>query len=118
MRSRVSDSDPATPSESISPTQTTLIHPDDPNFPWTTPAENTGVAYEDFDDVLTNAINQEAELRRASPFKESRFSITYDYATDYFYVTLNDPKTQAFETFTEWRRANYSLVAEERFMIK
>jgi hypothetical protein len=79
----------------------------------------TGAAKEqDIPKEDTELAVQKRNLRRKAPLAADQFTITFNYETDKFTVTLKDPKENAKKTFTEWLGANYPMLPLDRFEIR
>lgn len=106
------------------PTPTTFeTQPNDPIG--TTPGQNdlkptvfTGVKEETLPKELVDLSAQKLTLRQKTPLSLSTFTISFDYNTDKFVVTLIDPKDQAQKEFESWRVANYPGLGTEQFLLK
>ncbi len=78
-------------------------------------ATQTGGMIEKIPDDVANAVNQERDLRKKSPLKETGFSIDFDYTNDIFIVNLVEPKDRNRIVFVSWLKKNYPLIPIERF---
>ena len=61
---------------------------------------------------------QKKELRKKTPLKQDAFTVTFDFASDKFVVTLNDPKDTSRTIFEAWLKTNYSGLPLDRFTFK
>lgn len=61
---------------------------------------------------------QKKELRKKTPLKQDTFTVTFDFTTDKFIVTLNDPKDVNRTVFEAWLKTNYPGLPLDRFMFK
>jgi len=103
---------------SPTPTIPISIHPDSPNFPIVSPLPQTGALEEPLEQSQIDSINQEQALRAKSPLRESKFTVTYDWGIDIFYLELSDPKNDALDAFNQWRVTSFNAIPESRFQLK
>ena len=82
------------------------------------PTVFTGVKEEILPKELVDLSTQKQALRQKTPLNLSTFTISFDYNTDKFIVTLLDPKDQAQKEFESWRVTNYPVLGSEQFLIK
>lgn len=68
--------------------------------------------------TLLNAAQQKQALKKKTPLTETGFTITYDYQTDVFVVTLSEPKQDNRSVFAQWLKQNYSLIPINKFSFK
>jgi len=61
---------------------------------------------------------QKKELRKKIPLKQDTFTVTFDFTSDKFIVTLNDPKDTNRTIFEDWLKTNYPGLPLDRFMFK
>lgn len=67
---------------------------------------------------LLNEAKQKQALKKKTPLAESGFTVTYDYGTDLFVVTLSEPKQENRIAFEQWLEQNYSLIPLSKFSFK
>jgi len=60
---------------------------------------------------------QKTELRRKTPLKLSFGTISFNYETDTFTLTLTEPKNQSQTTFNTWRQQTYPAIPLDQFSI-
>lgn len=65
---------------------------------------------------LLNAAKQKQALKKKTPITENGFTITYDYQTDLFVVTLSEPKQENKTAFEQWLKQNYPLIPLSKFL--
>lgn len=61
---------------------------------------------------------QKTELRRKTPLTLSFGILSFDYETDKFVLTLNEPKDQSEITFNTWLKQTYPAIPLEQFAIQ
>jgi len=103
---------------SPTPTIPISIHPDSPDFPIVSPQPQTGALEEPLEQSEIDSINQEQALRAASPVREPKFTVSYDWGEDYFSLELKEPKNEALDAFNQWRATSYNGIAESRFQLQ
>jgi len=67
--------------------------------------------------ILNFAIQKQA-LKKKLPFIQNQFTITYDYQSDTFVVTLTEPKQNNKTIFEQWLQQNYPLIPFNKFLFK
>lgn len=72
----------------------------------------------DIPPLLLNAAQEKQALKKKTPLTETGFTITYDYQTDLFIVTLSEPKQANRMAFEQWLKQNYSLIPINKFSFK
>ena len=83
------------------------------------PKNGTGVSDEqNISKEETDLATQKRELRKKTPLTQSSFTMTFDFSTDQFSVTLNEPKNSSQTTFNEWLKTNYPGIPLDRFTFK
>ncbi len=80
--------------------------------------KKTGAIIEALPSEVVNAVAQERNLRKKTPFKEAEFSVEFDPANDKFIVILTEPKDKNKFAFVNWLKNNYPLVSLNRFILK
>jgi len=93
----------------------TTIPPDPTEIP---AASRTGALEEQLPKEVLDLATQKQSLKSKLPVTNTYFTITFDYAEDKFTVTLKEPKTDAKTNFTNWLKANYPAITEDRFVFK
>lgn len=68
--------------------------------------------------LLLNSAQEKQALKKKMPMSETGFTITYDYQSDLFVVTLSEPKNTNRSAFEQWLKQNYSLIPLNKFSIK
>ncbi len=80
-------------------------------------ATKTGGMTEKIPEEVVNKVEQERNLRKKIPLKETGFSIDFNYANDIFIVNLVEPKDKNRIVFVNWLKNNYPLISIERFKL-
>lgn len=83
-----------------------LIHP-----------TSTG-ASEEIASATANLALQKQALRKLTPLSQAAFTLTFDYGSDNFIVTLNAPKDTNKTVFLNWLQQNYPLIPLSEFIFK
>jgi len=81
-------------------------------------ATRTGALEEQLPKEVLDLATQKQSLKSKLPLSNPFFTITFNYAEDKFVVTLKEPKTDAKTNFTNWLKANYTAIPEDRFTFK
>ncbi len=68
--------------------------------------------------LLLNTAQQKQALKKKTPLTENEFTITYDYQSDTFIVTLSEPKQDNKAVFEPWLKQNYPLIPLNKFLFK
>ncbi len=99
-----------------SPTPVNLI-PSGPKMPATIAPTFTG-ANEEVPEPILNLAKQKQALRKLSPLNQNGFTVSYDFSTDEFTVTLSDPKDRNKTAFQTWLKQNYPAISSGEFIIR
>ena len=81
-------------------------------------ATSTGALLGDIPQSTIDLTNQKKELRNKTPLKEKTFTITFDFVTDRFIVTLNEPRAENRVQFETWLKTSYPAIPLDRFNFK
>lgn len=68
--------------------------------------------------ITLNAAQEKQELKKKTPLTIDGFTITYDFSSDLFIVTLSEPKTTSKTSFQQWLNQNYPLISLNKFSFK
>lgn len=68
--------------------------------------------------AILNAAQQKQLLKKKMPLTINGFRITYDFQSDMFIVTLDEPKQDTKIIFELWIKDNYSLIPLSKFSFK
>ena len=68
--------------------------------------------------ALLNAAQEKQALKKKTPIVTNEYSIQYDYSSDLFVVTLNEPKTENRTAFENWLEQNYPALPLSKFSFK
>ncbi len=75
-------------------------------------------ANEDIPQPTLSSAMQKQALKKKTPVVTTEYSIQYDYSSDVFVVTLNEPKSENKIVFENWREQNYPALPLSKFLLE